>query len=101
MLFAFSTILGWEYQGEKAFEFLFGSRPVPVYRVCFCLAALWGAGARLELVFQLSDICNALMCLPNLAGLLLLSGTVSRELRAFQPEFRQTRENGTKPVKKT
>lgn len=95
VLFAFSTILGWEYQGEKAFEYLFGPRPVPAYRVCFCLAALWGAGAQLEVVFQLSDICNALMCLPNLASLLLLSGTVGRELRAFQLEFRR------KPLKKS
>lgn len=89
-LFAFSSILGGEYHGEKAFEYLFGTRHLLGYRVAFCLAALWGAAAELEAVFCFSDICNAMMCVPNLLCLLLLSGTVARELRAFQPEIRNS-----------
>ena len=89
VLFAFSTILGWEYQGEKAFEYLFGTRPLLLYRAVFALAALWSAGQHVEVVFRLSDICNALMCLPNLLCLLLLSGTVARETLAFQPSVRK------------
>ena len=89
VLFAFSTILGWEYQGEKAFEYLFGTRPLLLYRAVFALAALWSAGQHVEVVFRLSDICNALMCLPNLLCLLLLSGTVARETLAFQPSIRK------------
>lgn len=91
VLFAFSTVLGWEYQGERAFEYLSGGRFLPLYRASFALAALWGAAAELEAVFLLSDICNALMCLPNLLCLLLLSGTAARELAAFQPEIRRQR----------
>lgn len=83
-LFAFSTIIGWEFQGEKAFEYLFGTRPLALYRVSFALAAFWGAGEQVELVFRLADICNALMCIPNLCSLLLLSGCIARDTMAFQ-----------------
>lgn len=84
VLFAFSSILGWEYQGEKAFEYLFGTRRLLVYRLLFALAVFWGAVEQLDVVFRLSDICNALMCIPNLLSLLILSGTVVRDIRAFQ-----------------
>lgn len=94
VLFAFTSILGGAYQGEKAFEYLLGTRRVPLYRLTFALAAAWGAAAELEAVFCFSDICNALMCLPNLVCLLLLSGTVARELEAFQPEVRRKRRRG-------
>lgn len=82
VLFAFSTILGWEYQGEQAFAYLSGGRGVGLYRLLFALAAFLGAGAQLEAVFLFSDICNALMCIPNLLCLLLLSGAVVREARS-------------------
>ena len=92
LLFAFSTILGWEYQGERAVEYLLGAAPVRLYRVLFSAAALWGAVQSLELVWDLSDLFNALMALPNLLCLLLLSGPTARELRRFQPEvLRQKR----------
>ena len=81
VLFAFSTILGWAYQGEQAFAYLSGGRGLGLYRTAFALAALLGAEARLDAVFLFSDICNALMCIPNLLCLLLLSGTVVREAR--------------------
>lgn len=84
VLFAFSTILGWEYQGERAFAYLSGGRLLPAYRLVFVLAVLAGAEIRLGAVFLLADICNALMCLPNLLCLLALSGETARELRAFQ-----------------
>ena len=83
-LFAFSTILGWEFQGEQAFGYLSGRRLLPAYRLAFVLAVLAGAEIRLGAVFLLADICNALMCLPNLLCLLVLSGETARELRAFQ-----------------
>lgn len=81
VLFAFSTILGWAYQGEQAFAYLSGGRGLGLYRTAFALAALLGAEARLDAVFLFSDVCNALMCIPNLLCLLLLSGTVAREAR--------------------
>ena len=91
VLFAFSTILGWEFSGEKAFEYLLGRRAVLFYRVLFALAAFLGATQRLEVVWDLSDIFNALMAVPNLISLLLLSGTAARELAAFQPVVRRER----------
>ena len=59
MLFAFSTILGWEFCGETAFAFLFGRRAIPLYRILFALAAFLGATQSLEVVWNLSDIFNA------------------------------------------
>lgn len=84
-LFAFSTILGWEYLGEKAFEYLFGVRHLKLYRAVFCLAALPGAVEPLHLVWGLSDLFNAMMAVPNLLSLLLLADTVAQEALAFQP----------------
>lgn len=84
VFFAFSTILGWEYLGEKAFEFLSGGRGITAYRVLFALAALAGAAASLETVFRFSDVCNALMCIPNLTCLLLLSGETAAEIHTYE-----------------
>ena len=83
-LFAFSTILGWAYQGEQAFAYLSGGRGLTLYRGAMALAVLAGAKAALGPVFLLADVCNALMCLPNLLCLLALSGPAARELRDFQ-----------------
>lgn len=83
-LFAFSTVLGWAYQGERAFAYLSGGRGLGFYRTAMALAVLAGAGAGLEPVFLLADICGALMCFPNLLCLLALSGEAARELRSFQ-----------------
>ena len=82
-LFAFSTILGWEYIGEKALEYLAGERPVRAYRTLFALCALPGALWKLETVWGLSDLCNALMAIPNLLCLLTLSGLVAGETLRF------------------
>ncbi len=85
VLFAFSTILGWEYQGEKAFEYLAGSRRYNrIYRLLFSLAVYIGATQTLELVWGFSDIANALMALPNLISLLLLSGEAAAEAKEYQ-----------------
>ncbi|MDO5145837.1 MAG: sodium:alanine symporter family protein [Eubacteriales bacterium] len=84
-LFAFSTILGWEYHGEKAFEYLMGTHKCNmVYRIVFSLVVYVGATQTLELVWNFSDIANALMAIPNLICLLLLSGEIARDIKAFQ-----------------
>lgn len=84
-LFAFSTILGWEYHGEKAFEYLFGThRYNIIYRILFSLIAFVGATTSLEIAWTFSDIANALMAIPNLICLLALSGVVASELDRFQ-----------------
>ena len=91
-LFALSTILGWVYCGETALAYLTGGRGLLPYRLLYALAAWWGASESLEVVWGLSDIFNALMAVPNLLSLLLLSGAVSRELAAFQPVIRRERQ---------
>lgn len=93
--FAFSTILGWAYYGERAVEYLFGLRATRPYRMLFVLAAFTGAAvlqvghsAGLELVWTFSDVFNGAMAFPNLVGLLLLSGVVARETRRVFGEDR-------------
>ena len=88
-LFAFSTILGWEYHGEKAFEYLLGThRYNMIYRVVFSMVVYVGCTQTLSLVWNFSDIANALMAIPNLICMLLLSGEIAKDIRAFQPEIR-------------
>ena len=82
-LFAFSTILGWSYYGEKSIEYLFGERAILPYRLVFIGAIFFGAVRSLTFVWTLSDVMNGLMALPNLIGLLLLSGVIVRETRAY------------------
>jgi AGCS family alanine or glycine:cation symporter len=82
-MFAFSTILGWSYYGEKSFEFLLGRRAVLPYRLVFVVFIFIGAVRSLTFVWSLSDVMNGLMALPNLIGLLLLSGVIARETRDY------------------
>jgi AGCS family alanine or glycine:cation symporter len=84
-LFAFSTILGWEYHGEKAFEYLMKSHKYNIiYRVVFSLIVYIGATTALDIVWNFSDIANALMAIPNLICLLALSGEIARDMKAYQ-----------------
>ena len=83
VLFAFSTIIGWSYYGEKCFAYLIHDKAVPYYRVVFVLMVMFGAVQELELVWGISDIMNALMSIPNLIGLLGLSGVVAYETKKF------------------
>ena len=76
VLFAFTTILGWNYYGERCFEFLFGVRFIWLYRVVFVLMVLLGGFIELDMVWIIADIVNALMALPNLIALLALSPVV-------------------------
>jgi len=83
-LFAFATILGWEYQGEKAMEYLCHTHKYNLlYRIVFCLIAYVGATATLEAVWNFSDIANALMAVPNLVCLLMLSGEIAGDIRKY------------------
>nr|HID58145.1 sodium:alanine symporter family protein [Desulfobacterales bacterium] len=82
-LFAFSTILGWCYYGEKSVEFLLGERVIIPYRVIYVAAVYFGSLRSLEFVWSLSDVMNGLMALPNLVGLLLLSGVIARETSLY------------------
>lgn len=76
LLFAYSTVLGWSQYGTKAFEYLFGTKATVGYKVFFVLLILAGATMKLDLAWDLSDTFNGLMMIPNLIGVLALSGTV-------------------------
>ncbi|MCH5312433.1 MAG: sodium:alanine symporter family protein [Prevotella sp.] len=83
LTFAFSTILGWCYYGERAVEYLKGRRWVIVYRVAYIAAVFLGSILNLSIVWNLADCMNALMAIPNLISLLALSGIVVHETRKY------------------
>lgn len=83
LLFAGTTILGWSYYGERNIERLFGRRLVMPFRVFFSLVVFVGCTVELSLVWTFSDVMNGLMALPNLIGLLVLSGLVARETKHY------------------
>lgn len=83
VFFAFTTTLGWCYYSERAFEYLFGKRYIMIFRVLYCLTCLIGAVVNLSLVWSFADSANALMAIPNLISLLLLSGLIVRETRKY------------------
>ena len=78
LLFAFSTVLGWSHYGTKAFEYLFGTKATMVYKVIFVAFIIVGATMQLDLAWDLSDTFNGLMAIPNLIGVLALSGLVRK-----------------------
>ncbi len=95
VLFAYSTLLAWSYYGDRTAERLFGWRSVPVYRVIFVLVVYVGATSELEVIWNFSDVMNGLMALPNLIGLLVLSGLVVRETKHYlrhDPHLEATKE---------
>ena len=83
LTFAFSTILGWCYYGERAVEYLKGKRWMIVYRVLYIAAVFVGSVANLSIVWNLADCMNALMAIPNLLSLLFLSGILIHETRKY------------------
>jgi alanine or glycine:cation symporter, AGCS family len=97
-LFAFSTLLGWSYYGERNVEYLVGTRFILPYRIVFILASFVGAWVLtlegtdgFQLVWDFADVMNGAMAVPNLIGLLILSGVVARETREY---FAREREMG-------
>ncbi|SEH25808.1 alanine/glycine:cation symporter family protein [Selenomonas sp. KH1T6] len=94
-LFAFSTILGWEYYGEKALEYIIKNRKVIMsYRVIFGMITFVGATTSLEVVWNFSDTMNGLMAIPNLICLLWLSNDVASECFEFQKQVVEKEKNG-------
>lgn len=83
VLFAFTTILGWSYYGERCFEFLFGVKHLKVYRIIFITMVALGGFLKLELIWVIADIVNGLMALPNLIALLVLSPVIIKETKKY------------------
>ncbi len=83
LTFVFSTILGWSYYGEKAAEYLFGNKVIKPYRYLWVMFVMIGSVMSLNVVWTFADITNALMAIPNLVSLLLLSGIIVKETKKY------------------
>lgn len=95
VLFAFTTILGWNYYGERCMEYLVGVKGIMPYRVGFILLVGCGAFLKLESIWILADIVNGLMAIPNLIALLGLSGVVVSETRKYMEHVKEEKKNGS------
>ncbi len=83
IFFAFTTLLSWAYYGEKCLEYLLGSKAVRIYRLLWIFFIFIGAISRLQVIWTVADILNGLMALPNLVGLLALSGIICKITREY------------------
>jgi AGCS family alanine or glycine:cation symporter len=83
LTFVYSTILGWSYYGERAVEYLFGKRSIVPYRVLWVGAVMVGSVVSLPLVWDMADMMNMLMAIPNLVALILLNGVIISETRKY------------------
>ena len=83
VLFAYSTVLGWSYYGERCVEYLFGIKGMIPYKLVFIFVLLAGAVISLDIVWSLADIFNALMAIPNLTAVLCLSGVAARDTKYY------------------
>lgn len=84
VLFAYSTVLGWSYYGEKCFYYLVGHKGLIPYRIVFSICAFFGSVLKLGLVWDIADTFNGAMAIPNLIALLLLSGVIVSETKDFK-----------------
>ena len=89
VLFAFTTILGWNYYGERCVEYLLGVKAILPYRIGFIILVACGPFLKLEEIWVMSDIVNGLMALPNLIALVALSGVVVAETKAYQQHLKE------------
>ncbi|WP_297861544.1 sodium:alanine symporter family protein [uncultured Acidaminococcus sp.] len=95
VLFAFTTILGWNYYGERCMEYLVGVKGIMPYRVGFIILVGCGAFLKLESIWILADIVNGLMAIPNLIALLGLSGVVVAETRKYMEHVKEEKKKGS------
>ena len=83
VLFAFTTIIGWSYYGERCAEYLFGVKCIMPYRICYIILVGLGVFLKLDMVWVIADIVNGLMAIPNLIALIGLSGVVVAETKLY------------------
>ena len=91
VLFAFTTILGWNYYGERCVEYLLGVKAILPYRIIFILLIACGPFLKLEEIWVLADIVNGLMAIPNLIALVALSGVVVAETKAYKKHLQEVK----------
>ena len=88
--FAWSTILGWSYYGERCAQYLWGKKALLPYKLLFVAVVVVGPVLALDLVWTIADILNALMAIPNLIAVLLLSGVTARETNYYLNHLEET-----------
>ncbi len=93
ILFAFSTVLGWSYYGERAITYLFGTKAVFPYKVVFIIAIFFGCTASLDLVWDISDTFNGFMAVPNLIAITLLSNEVIKMTKDYIKRVKEGKES--------
>lgn len=99
IFFAYSTIIGWSYYGEKCFGYLFGDKNTIIYKIIFVIVVMIGAGTSVQIVWDIADIFNGLMAIPNLIGLLLLSNVIVKETDKFKKVRLQERQQAKQTSK--
>ena len=87
VFFAYSTAISWSYYGDRSTEFIFGPKSIRIYRIIYALLIPLGATVELNLIWNISDITNALMAIPNMIGVLLLSGLVAKLTKEYFRSF--------------
>ena len=83
VVFAFTTLLGWSYYGERCWQYIFNTQSIVVYRILWIIAIVWFAMQKIDFVWNFSDTMNGLMAIPNLIGLLILSPLVFKLTKAY------------------
>lgn len=96
--FVFSTILGWSYYGEKAVEYLIGKKGIIIYRIIWVIMVFFGAIFSLQFVWDISDLANGLMAIPNLISLIALNGVIVEETRKYLWNNQLDSESGDMPI---
>lgn len=96
-LFAFATLVSWSYYGERGYEYLFGNKTTILYKLAFLFCIFLGATTHLDLVWSVADTLNGLMAIPNLIGVVALSGTVAVMTREYLEKYKGKRIGRPKP----
>jgi AGCS family alanine or glycine:cation symporter len=98
--FAFSTILGWYYYGERCAVYLFGEKVIMVYKVLWVIGVFVGSVVELNLIWNIADLMNGLMAIPNIIAVLLLSSVIVEETRKYKGAHLEDKDNEEIPVLK-
>ena len=96
--FSFSTILGWYYYGERCAVYLFGEKVIKIYKILWIAAIFTGSVAELNLIWNLSDLLNGLMAIPNIIAVLLLSKVIADETRKYSGTHIDDKDEAEIPV---
>ena len=96
--FAFSTILGWYYYGERCAVYLLGEKVIKIYKLLWIAGIFVGSVAELNLIWNLSDLLNGLMAIPNIIAVLLLSKVIADETKKYSGVHLDDKDNTEIPV---